>query len=99
MERAVHKEEPCGAFGRGRDRHLVGCFPGAVPAIWRAVSAINFMTGLSVRFFSVVIPTGPASIGRATGRIFSSRRLPLKRTMDSETTVRNRPVAIMALWN
>lgn len=68
-----------------------------VLATSRAHPMKSFVTGLSVRFFSVTMPTAPAAIGRSIGNILSARRLPLKRTVDADRTVKNRPVAISAL--
>ena len=57
-------------------------FGGAAPlnlsngsASSRAISMNNLTVGLRVRFFSVMIPTGPASAGNLTGRILTTSRI------------------------
>ena len=56
-------------------------------------------TGLNVRPFSVMMPTGPGGIGKSTDKAFKPRRLPLKRSVEPESTDKKCPVASNAMYS
>src|SRR5689334_18591334 len=59
----------------------------------RACSTKSFATGLSVRFFTVTIPTGTRALGSSTGRTFRSGHLEGNFNVEAGEIVRKRPVA------
>src|SRR4051812_20326840 len=51
----------------------------------------SFTTGVRVRFFSVITPTGQGATGKFTGRILSGGRLAPNRNSDAGRALRNGP--------
>jgi hypothetical protein len=58
----------------------------------RAQSMKSAASGLTVRFFSVTMPTGRGGMGNSMGRALSPRRLPLNLKNNPGSTDRKRPV-------
>src|SRR5262244_2679939 len=59
----------------------------------RIFSIKNCASGVSIRFFTVMIPIGIRVLGNATGNALSDGYLPGIFSMKLGRTVRNRPVA------
>ena len=62
----------------------------------RAHAMKSCVTGLTVRFLTVTIPTGGGGPGSSTGSTFTARRPALNRNRERGKIARNGPLAISA---